>query len=704
MTETPAEDPVDDLLWLEEIHGEPALEWVREQNERSESLLLTPQLERLEAAALEVMDSDDRIPMVSKHGEHYYGFWRDAEHPRGLFRRTTWESWLSDDPQWDVLLDLDVLAEAEGVPWVWGGVRLLRPQHTEGQWRRMLIALSPDGGDARRYREFDLLSRRFVPADEGGFDLPAAKTSVSWLDADTLYVGTDTGPGSTTTSSYPAQVRRLSRGQELAEAPVVFSVPADHVQAWVGRDHTEGFERTVAVDAIDFFRSRTYLLDEARGGEPVLIDVPETVEADPHRQWLLLRPQETWGDYAPGTLLVAELESFLAGDRSLTVVFAPDEHTSLQGWSWTASHLVLQLLSDVSSEIRVIEPGTWRSEPMQGTGEHRSTAVWAVDDEDPVAGDDVWVSTSGFLTPTTILRGTLEQSLPRPLKQAPSFFDASGLSVEQHWAVSDDGTRIPYYQVGPSDLPLDGRNPTLLSGYGGFEVSRTPGYSGVIGRSWLTRKVEASGADGAAPGRTGVYVIANIRGGGEYGPSWHRAALQSQRHRAYEDFAAVARDLHERGVSSPSTLACAGGSNGGLLVGNMLTAYPELFAGISCGVPLLDMRRYTRLSAGTSWIAEYGDPEDPEQWQWLRTFSPYHLVESGQQYPPVLFWTATSDDRVGPVQARKMAERMLRQGHERVWFHETLEGGHAGAGDNRQAARSHALSYDFMWRAVTATL
>lgn len=229
----------------------------------------------------------------------------------------------------------------------------------------MLIALSPDGGDARRYREFDLLSRRFVPADEGGFDLPAAKTSVSWLDADTLYVGTDTGPGSTTTSSYPAHVRRLSRGQELAEAPVVFSVPTDHVQAWVGRDHTEGSERTVAVDAIDFFRSRTSLLDEARGGEPVLIDVPETVEADPHRQWLLLRPQETWGDYAPGTLLVAELESFLAGDRSLTVVFAPDEHTSLQGWSWTASHLVLQLLSDVSSEIRVIEPGTWRLSPCR---------------------------------------------------------------------------------------------------------------------------------------------------------------------------------------------------------------------------------------------------------------------------------------------------------------------------------------------------
>ncbi|WP_144794388.1 prolyl oligopeptidase family protein [Kocuria palustris] len=709
MTHDPSAEPTDDLLWLEEIHGERALEWVQRENERSEALLLTPQLERLEAAALEVMDSDDKIPMVSKHGDHYYGFWRDAEHPRGLFRRTTWESWISDEPRWDVILDLDVLAEAEAVPWVWGGARMLRPRYTDGQWRRLLIGLSPDGGDARRYREFDLLQRRFVPEDEGGFDLPAAKTSVSWLDADTLLVGTDTGTGSLTTSSYPAQVRRLSRGQALAEAPILFEVPLDHIQAWAGRDHTPGFERTLAVDAIDFFRSVTYLFDEAVDGGPVPIDVPETVEVDIHRQWLLLRPQEPWvhegAEYEPGTLLVAELDRFLDGERELTAVFAPDERTSLQGWSWTASHLVLQLLSDVSSEIRTLEPGTWRAEPMEGAGRHRSTAVWAVDDEDPQAGDDVWLSTSGFLTPTTIMRGTLEQSLPEPVKQAPSFFDASGLSVEQHWAVSADGTRIPYYQVGPADLPLDGRNPTLLSGYGGFEVSRTPGYSGVIGRSWLTRTVEASGSDdAAAPGRTGVHVIANIRGGGEYGPSWHRAALQSQRHRAYEDFAAVARDLHERGVSSPSTLACAGGSNGGLLVGNVLTTYPELFAGISCGVPLLDMRRYTRLSAGTSWIAEYGDPDDPQQWEFLRTFSPYHLVEPGRQYPPVLFWTATSDDRVGPVQARKMAERMRRQGHERVWFHETLEGGHAGAGDNRQAARSHALSYDFMWRTVTGTL
>ncbi|KAA9393485.1 S9 family peptidase [Kocuria coralli] len=708
------QDIHDDVLWLEEIHDPAALEWVQRQNDRTETLLVTDSLRRIEAGALEVMDSTAKIPMVSKQGPFYYNFWRDADHPRGLFRRTTWDSWAGESPEWEILLDLDRLAEAEGTPWVWAGSRLLRPQYTDGQWRRALISLTPDGGDARRVREFDLTTREFVAPADGGFDIPVAKTSASWVDADTLLVATETGPGSLTSSSYPAQVRRLRRGEALAEAPVVFEVAHDHVQAWAGRDHTPGFERMLAMDVIDFFRSVTYVFDD--DGRPVPIRVPESVEVSVHKQWVLFRPQETWrhqdAEYAPGTLLAADLEAFQGGERELDVLFAPDPHVSLQGWSWTADRLVLQLLHDVSSEIRILTPGTWESRPFEAGLAHHSTSVWAVDDEDPDEGDDVWVSTSGFLRPTTIMRGTLgvesaEGTAPRTIKRAPSFFDESGLSVEQHWAVSADGTRVPYYQVGPAGLPLDGRNPVLLSGYGGFEVSRTPAYSGVIGRSWLTRRLEDDAAHTGGPvaaGRTGVYVVANIRGGGEFGPGWHRAALKENRHRAYEDFAAVAQDLHDRGVSSPATLACSGGSNGGLLVGNMLVSYPHLFGGISCGVPLLDMRRYTKLSAGTSWMAEYGDPEDPAQWEFIRTFSPYHLVQQGGVYPPVLFWTATSDDRVGPVQARKMAARMITQGHDRVWFHETLEGGHAGAGDNKQAARSHALSFEFLWRCVTGTL
>lgn len=688
-----AEQPHDEHLWLEDITGSAPLDWVAQQNARTLAMLEGPQLRRLEADVLEVMDSAERIPMVAKHGPHYYNFWRDAEHPRGVFRRTTWESWISEDPQWELLLDVDALAAEEGVEWVWGGARLLRPQYTGGVHRRMLVSLSPDGGDAKRVREFDLAEKRFVP---GGFDVPTAKSSVTWADADTLHVGTDFGPGSMTTSSYPRTVRVLRRGQELAEAEQVFEVAEDHIQAVLVRDHTPGFVRDVAVDVVDFFSSRTHLV---RGGRLVHIDVPDSVTVDLHRQWVLLRPQEelelAGAVHPAGSLLAADLEAFLAGNRSVTAVFVPDGRTSLQSWSWTAERLVLNLLRDVSSVVRVAEPGPWTTSELPGAPALHSVDAYAVDDEDPEAGNDHWLVATGFLTPTTVSRGTLPAggrpgAAPAVARTAPAFFDASGLHVEQHFAVSEDGTRVPYFQVGPAGLVLDGANPTLLSGYGGFEVSRTPAYSGALGRSWLTRTDEA--------GRSGVYVLANIRGGGEYGPDWHRAALRENRHRAYEDFAAVAADLQARGVCSRETLACSGGSNGGLLVGNMLTRWPHLFGAVSCGVPLLDMRRYTRLSAGYSWIAEYGDPDDPEQWEFIRTFSPYHLLREGEDYPPVLFWTATSDDRVGPVQARKTAARMLDLGHEDVWFYEALEGGHAGAGDNKQAARLHALSHEFLWR------
>ncbi|MEX5270948.1 prolyl oligopeptidase family protein [Kocuria sabuli] len=690
-----AEQPHDENLWLEEITGEAPLQWVARQNARTLAALEGPTLRRLEADVLAVMDSTERIPMVAKHGEHYYNFWRDAEHPRGVLRRTTWESWLSEDPQWELLLDVDALAAEEDVEWVYGGARLLRPQYTGGEHRRALISLSPDGGDAKRVREFDLEQKRFVP---GGFDVPTAKSSVSWVDADTVHVGTDVGPGSMTTSSYPRTVRVLHRGQELAQARQVFEVDEQHVQAVFVRDHTPGFVRDLAVDVVDFFSSRTYLVRE---DELVHVDVPDSVTVDLHRQWLLLRPQEELeldGTVHPaGCLLAAELEAFLAGGRSVTPVFVPDERTALQSWSWTADRLILNLLRDVSSVVRIAEPGPWTTTELPGAPALSSLDAYAVDDEDPEAGNDYWLVATGFLTPTTVSRGTLPAgpgagTPPRVARTAPAFFDAAGLSVEQHFAVSADGTRVPYFQVGPADLALDGENPTLLSGYGGFEVSRTPAYSGALGRSWLTR------ADAA--GRSGVYVLANIRGGGEYGPAWHRAALREHRHRAYEDFAAVAADLQARGVCSRRRLACSGGSNGGLLVGNMLTRWPELFGAVSCGVPLLDMRRYTKLSAGYSWIAEYGDPDDPEQWEFVRTFSPYHLLREGQDYPPVLFWTATSDDRVGPVQARKTAARMLGLGHEDAWFYEATEGGHAGAGDNKQAARLHALSHEFLWAAL----
>ncbi|GLB68802.1 prolyl oligopeptidase family serine peptidase [Arthrobacter mangrovi] len=679
--------PADEFIWLEDIHGPEPLQWVHRQNARTEARLVDEDFLRLEEDILAVLDSEDRIPSVTKRGGYYYNFWRDRRNPRGLWRRTSWAGYLADDPEWEVLLDVDALAADEGIDWVFAGAGFLRPADGTS-YRKALLRLSPDGGDAVRIREFDVEARGFVP---GGFDIPAAKSRCSWLDEDSLLLGTDYGPGSLTGSSYPRTSRVLRRGAALANAEPYFEIPGEHMLAQAVHDPTPGFERDVAVDVIDFFNARTYL---RRGGDWLPIDVPTDVEVGLHRQWLTLRPQTDWrpaeDTFPAGSLLAIGLDDFLAGSRDLAVLFRPDASTSLQSWSWTADYLLLNLLQDVSSRILVLDPAAgWAAGELDDCPPLHAVEAYAVDEED---GNDYWLVATGFLTPSTLSRGTIGGPATE-VKQSPSFFDAAAYSVEQHFAVSADGTKVPYFQVGPKDMEYDVGNPTLLAGYGGFEVSRTPAYSGVTGRAWLQRTDEA--------GSGGVYVLANIRGGGEYGPGWHRAALQADRHRAYEDFAAVARDLISRGVTSRERLGCSGGSNGGLLVGNMLTGYPDLFGAVSCGVPLLDMARYTQLSAGSSWIAEYGDPADPQQWEFIRTFSPYHLLEAGAHYPDTLIWTATSDDRVGPVQARKMAARMLELGVENVWFHEALEGGHAGASDNRQAARLQALSHAFLWRALT---
>lgn len=739
-TDSPAvaPEPPDENVWLEEIYGEEPLAWVREQNARTEDLLEDADYAALEGSILEVLDSTDRIAMVGKRGDWYYNFWKDQANPKGLWRRTTWESYLTDSPEWDVLLDVDALATAEEVEWVFHGATFLRPADGE-TYRQALVALSPDGGDANRYREFDVDTRTFVDPAAGGFDLPTAKGNVSWLDADTLLVASTAEGLPRTASSYARTGVTLRRGETLGTAPRLFEVPEDHMMAVVAHDSTPGFERTFAVDYVDFYNRSTFV----RSGDAwIRIDAPTDVNLSAHRDWLLFRPQQDWAldgaTYPAGSLLAARFDDYLAGSRDLLVLFTPDAHTSLQSWSWTRNFLLLNLLRDVSSEIRVLDPaapagstsGAWASSLLDACPPLHDVNAYAVDDEDESpadggAGDDFWLVATGFTTPSTLMRGTLERaasgsgseagagvvgadvvsagvaSRHAEVKASPSFFDDASYEVQQHFAVSADGTRVPYFQVAARGLVLDGQNPTQLSGYGGFEVSRTPAYSGTVGRAWLERRTNATGSSGEMQhSRGGVYVVANIRGGGEYGPGWHRAALKENRHRAFEDFAAVARHLVSRGVTSRERLGCVGGSNGGLLVGNMLTSYPELFGAVSCGVPLLDMRRYTKLSAGHSWIAEYGDPDVPSEWEYIRTFSPYHLLKDGVEYPETFIWTATSDDRVGPVQARKMAARMEAMGIRNVWFHEALEGGHAGASDNRQAAALQARSQHFLWRAL----
>ncbi|MGC4190705.1 MAG: prolyl oligopeptidase family serine peptidase [Thermomicrobiales bacterium] len=673
VTEARAEQPHDEFLWLEEIYGEQPLAWVAEQNAKTAEMLGSDDFDRMQARILEVLDSTDRIPMVGKYGDWYYNFWKDAEHPRGLWRRTTPESYRTASPEWETVLDIDALGKAEGIDWVFRGAQMLYPDYD-----RALLSLSPDGGDAVTLREFDVETKTFV---EDGFVLPVAKMWCGWIDLDAIWVSTDFGPGSLTTSSYPRIAKRWRRGTPLAEAETVMEVPESHMLTAVGHDHTRGYERDIAEDRIEFFTA-TYSL--VQGDTLVKIDVPLDASVEPHKEWLLVRPRSDWevnGTIWPaGSLLVANLDAWIGGDRTLEALFTPDAHTSLEGWSWTKHYLLLTLLQDVATRIEVLDPANgWARSALAGAPALHTVSVSPVDADE---SDDYWMVVSGFLTPSTLQTGTIGGGEPETVKTSPAFFDASGYRVEQHFATSLDGTRVPYFQVSKQDLVLDGSNPTLLYGYGGFEIALTPGYNGVIGRAWLDRG--------------GVYVVANIRGGGEYGPTWHTSAMKENRHRAYEDFAAVARDLIARGVTSPAHLGCEGGSNGGLLVGNMLTQYPELFGAIVCEVPLLDMRRYTKLSAGFSWIAEYGDPDVPEQWAYVQTFSPYHNLKQGTAYPPVLFYTATSDDRVGPVQARKMAARMEAMGIPKVWFYENREGGHGGAADNKQTAHMRAAAYEFL--------
>lgn len=681
MTEASGEiDTGDDpYQWLEDVTGDAAMDWVRERNAHTVAELATgTRFAELRDGIREVLDSTDRIPYVRRRGDYLYNFWQDAEHPRGIWRRTTLDEYRKDRPAWDVLLDIDALGADEGENWVWQGATVLRPGY-----RRALIELSRGGADATVVREFDLTDREFIP---DGFTLPEAKSQVEWIDVDRIYVGTDFGPGSLTSSGYPRIVKEWRRGTPLARAATVFEGKPDDVSVHAWHDPTEGFERDGVSRNIDFYHSERYL--RRAGGELVKIDVPDDAQLGLHREWLLIHPRTAWpvGEvtYRAGTLLAVELERFLAGDRDLTLLFEPDEHTSLDSWSWTRNHLILTTLSDVKSRLAVLTPDgpAWRREPLAGVPEFGETSIVATDSQ---YSDEFFMASSGYTEPATLRYGHVGAQV-EIVKQAPGFFDPAGMSVRQFFATSEDGTRIPYFVVGRPD---GGPGPTLLTGYGGFEISLTPSYSGATGRSWLARG--------------GTYVVANIRGGGEYGPDWHQGAIRDKRHLVYEDFAAVATDLVTRGITTPDRLGIEGGSNGGLLMGVMLTRYPALFGAIVCQVPLLDMARYHELLAGASWMAEYGDPREPADWAFLRPFSPYHNVRPDQPYPPALFMTSTRDDRVHPGHARKMVARLREYGYD-VRYYENIEGGHGAAADNEQRAFKWALTFEFLWEFLWETV
>ena len=670
-------DATDPHLWLEDVTGEKPLQWVREQNQRTDAELAgSPAFVGLEGEIRAILDSNAKIPFVRKMGDYYYNFWQDAQHQRGLWRRTTLAEYRKPDPQWEVLIDLDALNKAENENWVWHGANCLRPAYD-----RCLVALSRGGADADVTREFDLASKTWV---KDGFYRPEAKGGLDWIDRDTVYVYTDFGPGSMTSSGYPRIVKQWKRGTPLADATVVYEGKPGDMYIAAQHDDAPGFERDFVSRSLAFYNNELYL--RGKDGKLAKVDVPNSAQKTVQREWLGLELREPWTvggkTWPAGAFLVANFDDFMAGKREFTALFTPTETTSLAGATFTRSQLVLNVLDNVQNKLSLFRHGAdgWSSQPLDvGAVALGTTSVSAVDADE---SDAVWITTTNYLTPTTlVLAEPGKPGARETLKTMPVFFDAAKATIEQHFATSKDGTRVPYFMVRPKDLKFDGRAPTLLYGYGGFEVSLTPSYSGQVGKGWVE------------PG--GVYVVANIRGGGEYGPRWHQAALKANRHKAYEDFAAVAQDLIARKVTSPAHLGIMGGSNGGLLTGNMLTQYPQLFGAVVIQVPLLDMKRYNRLLAGASWMAEYGDP-DTADWDYIRTFSPYQLFDPAKQYPPTFIWTTTRDDRVHPGHARKMAARMLEAGKD-VRYFENTEGGHGAGATNKQAAHVWALTFRFLW-------
>jgi prolyl oligopeptidase len=689
----PSQSGQDPYLWLEEVQGDKALAWARERNAQSQTVLeAVPMFKGNREKILAVLDNRDQIPYVTRRGNFLYNFWRDAKNPRGVWRRATLEEYRKPAPDWDVLLDLDVLAKAETENWVWAQSDCLGPAYN-----RCLISLSRGGADARVVREFDVATRSFV---KDGFTLPEAKSSADWLDINTLFVGTDFGAGSMTKSGYPRVIKVWKRGTPLSAATTVFEGRESDVAAYVQVDRTPGFERVVFARMTDFYNQERFLATENAISKDALVklDVPSDAALFSRRDWAFIQLKSDYKidgkTYTSGSLLATRIDSFLRGERRFDVLFEPTATRSLArgGVSLTRDHVLLNILDNVAGRVEELGfvDGKWLrravNAPFPGTLSASGLFdAFAKDAKDDPLANAYLLNYADFLTPDSLYLGRIGSDERQRLKSRPSFFNADGMRAEQLFATSKDGTPVPYFVVWPKGAKADGSNPTLLYGYGGFQVSMQPVYSGTYGTTWYAQG--------------GVRVVANIRGGGEFGPNWHTSATKANKQRSYDDFAAVAEDLIKRKITSPQHLGIHGGSNGGLLVGAVMLQRPELFAAVVCSVPLLDMKRYHLLLAGNSWMAEYGNPDVPAEWDWIKAYSPYQNVSKDAKYPKVLFTTSTRDDRVHPAHARKMAARMIEQGHD-VLYYENIEGGHGGAANNEQRAHLQALENAFLWKTL----
>ncbi|WP_425995312.1 prolyl oligopeptidase family serine peptidase [Caulobacter sp. DWR1-3-2b1] len=668
----------DPYLWMEEIEGTRAMDWARAQNAKTLPVLQgDARYGDLEAKALAILNAKDRVPGVSFAGDGTLrNFWQDAIHVRGLWRKTTLDSYRTADPVWETILDIDALSKSENANWVYKGAGCLPPEDT-----RCMVTLSNGGKDAVTVREFDTTTKSFVA---GGFELPEGKQDYAWLDRDTLLVGREWEPGQVTKSGYAYVLKTVKRGQPLSAAKEVYrGTKADvSVSPFVLRDSDGKVQAVIAYRGVTFFESEKHLLTDAGS---VKLDLPlkSSIQAYVVGQMVVLLEQD-WAEkgFKTGDLVSFDLAALKAAPTTAkaTLVLRPTAKQSAEQVTTTRTKLVVAMLDNVKGAAKVFSHGPkgWSSQDL-ALPANSAIGLGSSAEKD----ERLFVTVTGYLAPSTFWLADAGSLKLEQVKASPARFDASTHVVEQFEATSTDGTKIPYFVVRPKGVKYDGSAPTLLYAYGGFQVSMTPGYSGVMGKLWLERG--------------GTYVVANIRGGGEFGPAWHTAGLKENRQKVYDDFFAVSQDLIDRRITSPRRLGIMGGSNGGLLMGVALTQKPQLYNAIVVQVPLFDMIRYSQIGAGASWVGEYGDPAIPSENAVIAKYDPYSNLKAGQKYPEVFIETSTKDDRVHPAHARKAAARLEELGYP-VLYYENIDGGHAASANLAETARQQALEYVYLSR------
>ncbi len=677
----------DPFIWLEDIDAPKSMEWVLEQNQRTaDEYKANPLYQELFDQALATLNNKSRIPSVSQRGDWVYNYWKDDNNPRGIYRRAKLKDFnKNDNPEWEIVLDMDQYnADHEG-NWVFKGMNCLAPEY-----QRCLTSISPGGGDAVELHEFDMQKKAFI---EGGFKLPASKMRVNWRDKDHLFVGTDFGPGSMTQSGYPRIMKLWERGTPLSAAETLMAVDEKSVSVFAYRSGEGEDAKDFVIDSTTFWTNQYYQWVD---GEALAFDLPTSAVVNGIFQGkVLVSLKEDWnyqGQFLTEGMVLMINPDVLTGRKSVveetdgSVFLNPKANENIESIRTTEDTVIVTMLADVVGQVFVYRPvdGGWDAEtidfPANGT-----INVTSVDDK----SGSFYAEYESFITPPTLYHVNGKSLEPTAVKSQAQSFDPTPYQVEQFFARSADGTFVPYFIVMNKDTKFDGSNPTHIFSYGGFRNSLTPSYSGsyealegAYGKLWLDRG--------------GVFVSANIRGGGAYGPKWHKSALLENRHKSYEDFEAVAEDLIKRKITSPEHLGIEGRSNGGLLVGATMTRRPDLYGAVICGVPLLDMQRYNKLLAGASWMGEYGNPDIPEQWAFIKEYSPYQNLKPNTDYPATFFYTSTRDDRVHPGHARKMAAKMMSYGYP-IWYYENTEGGHGGSSTNEQLAERLALAYTHLW-------